>query len=205
MPKVKICGLTRKQDIKIVNKYLPSFVGFVFANSKRKVTKQQARDLIEMLDKRILPIGVFVNASVDEIVDTIKISGITAVQLHGNEDSTFINNLKREIPIEILIIKAIRVKDLSGVNEANKLKNVDYILFDTFVEGLEGGSGKTFGWELIKGYKKPYFLAGGLNNDNLETVIKKIKPYCLDVSTGVETNDFKDENKIRKFMEASYD
>lgn len=205
MPKVKICGLKRKEDIDIVNKYLPYFVGFVFANSKQNVTKEQAKELIEMLDKRILPVGVFVNASIDEIADTIKISGITAVQLHGNEDSTFIKNLKRKIPIEIFIIKAIRVKDLNEVNEANKLKNIDYVLFDTFVEGLEGGSGKTFDWDLIKGYKKPYFLAGGLNIDNIKTVKEKLNPYCVDISSGVETEGFKDEKKIKEFMEASYD
>jgi phosphoribosylanthranilate isomerase len=193
MTKIKICGLTRMQDIEYVNEALPDFIGFVFANSRRQISPDTAYQLKSALDYRIKAVGVFVNESIPAIKQLCQSNIIDYVQLHGDEDEEYIKKLSNQINTPI--IKAIRVKDLFSVIEA-QLLSCDFLLLDTFSDKEYGGTGKTFDWKLARDVKKPYFLAGGINYSNAKTAIESSKPYCLDVSSGVETNGVKDRNKI---------
>ncbi|QNU67398.1 phosphoribosylanthranilate isomerase [Ruminiclostridium herbifermentans] len=193
MTKIKICGLTRMQDIEYVNEALPDFIGFVFAKSRRQVNPDTAYQLKSALDYRIKAVGVFVNESISVIKQLCQSNIIDYIQLHGDEDEEYIKNLSCQINTPI--IKAVRVKDLSSIVTAQQLSG-DFLLLDTFSDKEYGGTGKTFDWKLAKYIEKPFFLAGGINYCNAKAAIDSSKPYCLDVSSGVETNGVKDRNKI---------
>ena len=205
--KIKICGLKRKKDIDIVNKYRPDYIGFVFAGSKRKVTKEQATELRKMLNSDILAVGVFVNEGIDKIVDLVEDKVIDLIQLHGDEDKEYIIKLREALStkqIDAKIIKAIRVK--SGdkkrcfKNNSKLITQIDYILFDTYSSKEYGGTGQAFDWNILKDIKQPFFLAGGLNSENVNDAIKTCNPYVVDVSSAVETDGYKDEEKIKEFI-----
>lgn len=198
MTRVKICGLSREADMVIVNHYLPDYAGFVFAESRRQVTLEVAKKLISMMDKSIIPVGVFVDASMDEVVKTVQFCGLRAVQLHGNEDESYASALKIKLP-EMMIMKAVRMKDENSAVQANVFP-CDLLLLDTYAKGEQGGTGQTFDWELAKQVTKPYLLAGGLSIDNVENAMALLCPYGVDVSSGVETNGFKDVLKIDGWM-----
>ncbi|EPR12554.1 phosphoribosylanthranilate isomerase [Ruminiclostridium papyrosolvens] len=191
--KIKICGLTRPQDIEYVNEALPDYIGFVFAKSKRQVTPETAEQLRKNLDSRVTVVGVFVNEDIAMITSLCKKGIIDIVQLHGDEGADYIELLRRKINNPI--IKAVRVKDSESVKASCSLP-CDYLLLDTYSGNDYGGTGKAFDWGLISDTDKPFFLAGGISAENAETAIKNIRPYCLDVSSGVETDSFKDRNKI---------
>ena len=193
MTKIKICGLTRLQDIEFVNEALPDFIGFVFANSRRRVSINTAFQLKNSLDYRIKAVGVFVNENISVIKQLCQSNIIDYVQLHGDEDEKYLRNLSQQISKPI--IKAIRVKDLSTIIAAQQL-SCEFLLLDTFSDKEYGGTGKTFDWSLAGGVVKPFFLAGGINSCNAKAAIDSSKPYCLDVSSGVETNGVKDKIKI---------
>ena len=193
MTKIKICGLTRIQDIEYVNEALPDFIGFVFANSRRRVSIDTAIQLKNLLDCRIKAVGVFVNENISSIKQLCQSNVIDYVQLHGDEDEEYLANLSQQISKPI--IKAIRVKDLSSILAAQQL-SCEFLLLDTFSDKEYGGTGKTFDWTLAGDVTKPFFLAGGLNSCNAKAAIDCSKPYCLDVSSGVETNGVKDRSKI---------
>ncbi len=193
MTKIKICGLSRVEDISLVNEALPDYIGFVFAKSKRQVGEALAEELKSKLSPSILSVGVFVNEARDKIIRLCKKNIIDLVQLHGDEDNEYINLLKANIAQPI--IKAVRVsieEDIKGAEEYN----CDYLLLDTYKEGLYGGSGHAFDWNLISGITKPFFLAGGVNTENVLRAIEIVKPYGVDVSSGVETEGMKDREKI---------
>ncbi len=191
--KIKICGLTRPQDIEYVNEALPDFIGFVFAKSKRQVTAETAEQLRKLLDSRIAVVGVFVNEDMDKITALCKKGIIDIVQLHGDESTDYIQSLRQKINNPI--IKAVRIKDSESVKTSCSLP-CDYLLLDTYSGNEYGGTGKVFDWGMISDTPKPFFLAGGVSSENAETAIKNVRPYCLDVSSGVETDSFKDRNKI---------
>jgi phosphoribosylanthranilate isomerase len=193
MAKIKICGLSRPVDITMVNEALPDYIGFVFAKSKRQVNEAIAEELKAMLNPKILAVGVFVNEEINQIVRLCNRNIIDIVQLHGDENEAYINELKSLIPNTI--IKAVRVRDNSDIVEAEKL-NSDYLLLDAYKEGSYGGSGDCFDWTMIAKLNKPYFLAGGINSGNVIEAITKLNPYAVDVSSGVETDGVKDKNKI---------
>lgn len=197
MPKIKICGLKRPEDIKIVNDYGPEFGGFVFAGSKRKIDFDTAKKLRALMDSEIQAIGVFVNEKIEFIEALCKENIIQLVQLHGDEDESYIKELKEKVKVPL--IKAVRVKSQKQILEAEKLP-VDYLLLDTYVEGTYGGSGVTFDKGLIPKLTKPYFLAGGLATENVLERIEGLMPYGVDVSSGVETNGFKDAKKVSAFI-----
>jgi phosphoribosylanthranilate isomerase len=196
MVKIKICGLKRMEDIEIVNKYKPDYIGFVFADSKRKVSHDLASKLKEHLDDEIISVGVFVNSSQEEILKLYNDGTIDVVQLHGNESEEFILNLKEKTNYKIIIINAIEMHvgiDLKKYEDSK----ADYLLFDS-----GKGSGKTFNWNLIrKDLKKEFFLAGGLSISNICQAIDEFNPYAVDLSSSLETDGFKDENKIKEIME----
>jgi len=193
MAKVKICGLTREEDIDAVNEVLPDYIGFVFAESKRKIDENRAAELKKRLDPRIKAVGDFVNDVPERIIRLCRNRIIDVVQLHGDEDETYIKQLKKHVSNEI--IRAIRVRNKDDIENAMNY-SADFLLFDTYREGLYGGSGKTFDWLLVTAVNRPFFLAGGINPENAIHAIKTVNPYCIDVSSGVETNGVKDPGKI---------
>lgn len=197
--KVKICGLRREEDIAYVNEYMPDYVGFVFAESKRKVTKEEAANLRILLKPEITPVGVFVNEDIQRMTEIVRDGIIDVVQLHGDETADYIRELKLMLS-DVTIIKAVRVASKEDVINCEKFP-VDYLLFDTFSFKGYGGTGNTFDWELVKNVKKPFFLAGGINSENVSKALKKTNPYAVDVSSAVETDGFKDREKIKAFMQ----
>ena len=200
MAKIKICGLKRLEDVEIVNKYKPDFVGFVFADSKRKVTPDLARQMKQNLDDSIQSVGVFVDAAIDEILEIHKRGIIDMAQLHGSESDEYIEELKKKSNCQLKIINAIEMDDEKDLLEYDN-STADYLLFDS-----GKGSGKTFDWRLIRqDLKKEFFLAGGLNYQNISQAINEFDPYAIDLSSSVETNGYKDELKIKKVMEAMND
>lgn len=193
MVKIKICGLSRQADIAIVNMVLPDYIGFVFAKSRRQVTKEQAAILKSSLNPKITAVGVFVNEDPGQILRLCDAHIIDMIQLHGDENETYIDDLKRKTACPI--IKAIRVRNGEDIRQAAQYPS-DYLLFDTYLEQAYGGGGKSFDWSLLKENQNTYFLAGGLDSDNVLQAIKSCSPYCIDVSSGVETDGVKDADKI---------
>ena len=190
MKKIKICGLKRREDIEYVNKYQPDYIGFVFAGKKRKLTYDQVVDLKKYLTSSIQVVGVFVNEEISFVEKLVKEHVIDLVQLHGQEDQKYIQALKEKV--DVSIIKAIQIKNEDSFNEHY---DVDYYLYD---HGT-GGTGESFDWSMLKEVDKPVFLAGGINLLNVDDALKK-NVYALDVSSGVETDGFKDEKKIKKIV-----
>lgn len=200
MIQIKICGLAREEDIRHVNTLKPDIIGFVFAESRRKVTREMARHLKSMLDASIRSAGVFVDAPISLIKELAAENIIDIVQLHGSETSCYIEELKSTLTCPV--IKAIRVENQNTILEAQKFP-CDYLLLDTFVPGEAGGSGITFDWSLIPPGIKPFFLAGGLDSNNVRSALTNCRPYGIDVSSGVETGGKKDPDKISAFIKAA--
>lgn len=200
MIQVKICGLTREDDILQVNSLNPDIIGFVFAKSRRRVTKDQAQHLKSMLKPSIRSAGVFTDAPISLIKELVQENIIDIVQLHGNETADYIEEIKSILSCPI--IKAIRVDSMETILKAQKLR-CDYLLLDTYIPGEMGGSGITFNWNIIPPEIKPYFLAGGLDSSNVKSALSNCRPYGIDVSSGVETNGLKDPDKISAFIKAA--
>ncbi|KPU43597.1 N-(5'-phosphoribosyl)anthranilate isomerase [Oxobacter pfennigii] len=192
MVKVKICGLKRSEDIKYVNALKPDYAGFVFAKSKRQVTLSEAGELIANLNKGIKKVGVFVDEDIEKVKDASFALKLDIIQLHGNEPNEYIKKLNG-----YEVWKAVSIKSHEGIKRL-KQYNADAILLD---QG-GGGTGISFDWDIIKGISvnTPIILAGGLNSQNVEDAIKTVKPYAVDVSSGVETDGFKDCSKIYDFI-----
>jgi phosphoribosylanthranilate isomerase len=192
MTKIKICGLSREADIEAVNRVLPDYIGFVFAESRRKVSMETAAALKVKLDTRIQAVGVFVNEDIERIAEIYRRGIIDIVQLHGDEDDVYINELKNLCCCPV--IKAVGVSSFLPA-----LSNgADFLLFDTLTK-QRGGTGTAFDWNILKDYReRPYFLAGGLSIENVEAAVRLLHPYCVDVSSGVETEEVKDARKINE-------
>ncbi|UNP77469.1 phosphoribosylanthranilate isomerase [Bacillus nitratireducens] len=195
--KVKICGITDVETAKHACEYGADAIGFVFAESKRKITPGLAKEIIQELPANVLKVGVFVNESVEVIQKIADECGLTHVQLHGDEDNQQIRRLK------IPSIKALGVTSEDDMKNAQTYE-VDYILFDSPKEKFHGGNGKKFSWELLahmpKESREKTILAGGLNTINIEEAIQTVQPYMVDVSSGVETEGKKDLKKIKQFI-----
>lgn len=195
--KVKICGITDMETAKRACEYGADALGFVFAESKRKITPGLAKEIIQELPANVLKIGVFVNESVEVIQKITGNCGLTHVQLHGGEDNHQIRRLN------IPSIKSLGVTSESDMKNAQGYET-DYILFDSPKEKFHGGNGKTFSWELLaympKELREKTILAGGLNTLNIEEAIRTVRPYMVDVSSGVETEGKKDVEKIKQFI-----
>ncbi|EJR12900.1 N-(5'phosphoribosyl)anthranilate isomerase [Bacillus paranthracis] len=195
--KVKICGITDMETAKRACEYGADAIGFVFAESKRKITPGLAKEIIQELPANVLKIGVFVNESVEVIQIIADECGLTHVQLHGDEDNHQIRRLN------IPSIKALGITSEADMRNAQAYET-DYILFDSPKEKFHGGNGKTFSWELLahmpKELREKTILAGGLNTLNIEEAIRTVRPYMVDVSSGVETEGKKDVEKIKQFI-----
>ena len=196
MVKIKICGIKRFEDIEIVNRYKPDYIGFVFAKSKRKVSHDFASKLKNKLDSDILAVGVFVDADENEILRLYDEGIIDMAQLHGNESDEYILSLKEKTDYKLKIINAIEMHENIDLTIYNN-SHADYLLFDS-----GKGSGITFDWNLIgKNLDKEFFIAGGLDISNIPLVIDEFNPYGVDLSSSLEIDGVKDENKIREIME----
>ena len=195
MTKIKFCGLSREEDIKAVNELKPDYIGFVFwPRSSRAVTREQASQLKSILNPSIKAVGVFVDEDIEVIKSLLDDGIIDIAQLHGHEDDDYINELKTSSGKPIIKAFKIRSEEDGKLAEAS---SADMVLLDS---GM--GTGKTFNWEIIKGVNRPYFLAGGLAPDNAADAIRELHPYALDVSSGIETEGFKDTKKMADFYEA---
>lgn len=196
MTKIKICGLSRPEDIQAVNQAGADYAGFVFAPSKRQVSFQQAEELIAGLHPRITPVGVFVNVSPDQVAVAVQQTGIRAVQLHGDETPEQMAQIRSLCP-QVHLWRAVRVQTREDLIQADQL-GADALVLDSYHPTQYGGTGITGNWELIAGMllSTPFFLAGGLNADNLEQAIHMVRPMGVDLSGGVETGGSKDQEKI---------
>ena len=194
--KIKICGLFREEDIEYANEVKPDYIGFVFAKSRRQISYEQAKQLKAKLDEGIVTVGVYVDAPVREVVKCLEHGIIDVAQLHGNETEEDIQYIKAVTCKPV--IKAIKVKQLVDI-EAWLDSSADYLLLDN-----GQGTGQSFDWNILHDINilnRKFFLAGGIHADNIQDAILSVSPYCIDVSSGAETNGLKDINKMRKLTE----
>lgn len=193
MTKIKLCGLSRPADIAVANALKPEYIGFVFApTSKRYVSPERAAALKAMLAPNIQAVGVFVNEAVEAVAELLERGVIDLAQLHGTEDRVYIERLRTLT--DRPIIQAFRIGAAHDAQTALR-STADRILLDA-----GAGDGNGFDWNLIRGYNRPYFLAGGLCPDNIERAITQLHPYAVDVSSGIETNGVKDPIKMAAFI-----
>lgn len=197
-------------DIEYANRVKPDLVGFIFANTRRKISATQAKQFREALDAEIPAVGVFVNEEISVITSLVQDGCIDMIQLHGEEDADYIRRLRAVC--DVPVIKAVKVQTVEQIRQAAALP-VDYLLLDTYRKGVLGGTGEAFDWELLRAAKiaagdtaegalfgKPYFLAGGLHAGNLREAAS-LGSYGLDVSSGIETDGSKDFTKMVEVME----
>lgn len=199
MIRVKICGLKTIEDIHMVNRLKPDYIGFVFAGTKRRISYEQAEIMKKALLTEIASVGVFVNERPEQVAETARKGILDLIQLHGDEDASYVRRLKELT--DKPVIKAVRVRSPGDILRAQEL-GTEYLLLDTYREGEYGGSGETFSWEMIPGLSKPYFLAGGLDSLNVRDALGRLSPWAVDVSSSVETEGKKDEEKVRQFIDA---
>lgn len=195
MTKIKMCGLSRTQDIKFANEIMPEFVGFVFApGSRRCISEETAAELKWELDYRIAAVGVFVDAPAAFVADLARREVIDLVQLHGSENSSYIARLRSMV--DVPIIQAFRVSSPYDIEFA-ALSDADLVLLDS-----GAGSGKGFDHSLIKGLNRPYILAGGMGPENAREAAEKLRPYAIDASSSLEIDGVKSFERMKAFAEA---
>ncbi|MCQ2451924.1 MAG: phosphoribosylanthranilate isomerase [Oscillospiraceae bacterium] len=186
MIKIKLCGLSRPEDILQANSLHPACIGFVFAKkSKRYVSPEKAAELKALLHPSILAVGVFVNEEPETVAELLNDGILDLAQLHGSEDDSYIRRLRQLTTRPIL--QAFRIDSPRDVLRANT-SIADLVLLDSG----GGGTGTAFDWQLLQGIQRPYFLAGGLNPDNIGSALACLQPYGVDVSSGIETDGLKD-------------
>lgn len=192
---VKICGITDLSTALAAVEAGADALGFVFASSRRQATIAQAREIIKNLPPRVEKIGVFVNTSPLTIAEIAAFCGLTGVQLCGNEPPDF------SLAGPYKVIRTVPVRSNGSIPNLNRYR-AHAFLFDTFKAGAYGGTGEVFDWNLLSGIDspKPVIVAGGLNPENVQEAVSRIRPFGVDVSSGVETNGRKDVMKIRQFV-----
>ena len=211
-PKVKMCGISKVETIPAVVEAKPDYMGLVFAPSKRQVTVDQAKTLVEELhrgyaqkygsdtehDKNdtIKTVGVFVNETVDNLITIANEANLDAVQLHGDEDEAFIQSLKERTNVEVW--KAIQIRTAADTEKWID-SSADMLLFDAYHKDERGGTGEVFDWSSLDAFERPFMLAGGIDSTNVARAIRTVRPYGIDISSGIETNGVKDDEKITAF------
>jgi phosphoribosylanthranilate isomerase len=195
MTKIKLCGLYRPCDIETANELKPEYIGFVFASkSKRYITPEKAANLKRLLNPNIKAVGVFVDENPENIVCLLNSGTIDICQLHGSEDEAYIHDLRQLT--DRAIIKAFRIQSAGDIEAVNRC-TAEYVLLDS-----GAGAGTVFDWGLVKSIRRPYFLAGGLDVDNVANAVKTLHPFAVDVSSGIETNGVKNKTKMAAFVAA---
>ena len=215
-PKVKMCGISKVETIPAVVEAKPDYMGLVFAPSKRQVTVDQAKILVSELHKQyanrynrnviqwsndvvqefIKTVGIFVNETLDNLVTIATEVNLDAVQLHGDEDEVFIQSLKERTNVEVW--KAIQIRSAADA-EAWIDSNADMLLFDAYHKDERGGTGEVFDWSCLDEFERPFMLAGGIDSTNVARAIRTVRPYGIDISSGIETEGVKDDEKIKAF------
>ena len=204
-PKVKMCGISKVETIPAVVEAKPDYMGLVFAPSKRQVTVEQAKILIEELHKQCInhydtkvvkTVGVFVNETLDNLVRIADTANLDAVQLHGDEDEAFIQSLKERTNVEVW--KAIQIRTAADTEKWID-SSADMLLFDAYHKDERGGTGEVFDWSSLDAFERPFMLAGGIDSTNVARAIRTVRPYGIDISSGIETNGVKDDEKITAF------
>jgi len=200
--RVKICGITNSEDAQAAVEYGADALGFVFAKSPRQITKEHARDIIKKLPPFVSPVGVFVDEKADMIKEICDFCGIHTVQLHGNEQPSYLKELEG-----YKLIKAFRVKEEDDLKPLANYKPHAFLL-DSYVEGTMGGTGVPFKLEVARQAHKygNIILSGGLTPENVKEAIQIVKPYAVDVSSGVESSPGKKDKLLMKqfIMNAKY-
>ena len=217
-PKVKMCGISKIETIPAVIEANPDYMGLVFAPSKRQVTVEQAKTLVEELHKQyanrynrnaeqysnqtlihqefIKTVGIFVNETLDNLVTIATEVNLDAVQLHGDEDEAFIQSLKERTNVEVW--KAVQIRSAADA-EAWIDSSADMLLFDAYHKDERGGTGEVFDWSCLDEFERPFMLAGGIDSTNVARAIRTVRPYGIDISSGIETEGVKDDEKIKSF------
>ena len=217
-PKVKMCGISKIETIPAVIEANPDYMGLVFAPSKRQVTVDQAKTLVEELHKQyanrynrdaeqysnqtliyqefIKTVGIFVNETLDNLVTIATEVNLDAVQLHGDEDEAFIQSLKERTNVEVW--KAVQIRSAADA-EAWIDSSADMLLFDAYHKDERGGTGEVFDWSCLDEFERPFMLAGGIDSTNVARAIRTVRPYGIDISSGIETEGVKDDEKIKAF------
>ena len=215
-PKIKMCGISKVETIPAVVEAKPDYMGLVFAPSKRQVTVDQAKILVSELHKQyanrynrnviqwsndvvqefIKTVGVFVNETLDNLVTIATEVNLDAVQLHGDEDEAFIQSLKERTNVEVW--KAVQIR--SAADAAAWIdSSADMLLFDAYHKDERGGTGEVFDWSCLDEFERPFMLAGGIDSTNVARAIRTVRPYGIDISSGIETEGVKDDEKITAF------
>ncbi|MCD7905174.1 MAG: phosphoribosylanthranilate isomerase [Clostridiales bacterium] len=197
-PLIKICGLRRIEDAKIINAFPVSFVGFVFAKSKRQIDPGTALEIKKLLRKDIKTVGVFADMALSEVRYITDLTGIDIVQLHSDESNWFCGNFRDKT-----VWKSFAVRDGSSIEAAEKYK-IDGYLLDAYDKEERGGTGKVFKWDLAADFAKNHFtiLAGGISPENIARAIEAVHPQVIDLSSSLETEGFKDYNKVKALFDA---
>ena len=211
-PKVKMCGISKVETIPAVVEAKPDYMGLVFAPSKRQVTVDQAKTLVEELHKQytkrynngaeqsnndeIKTVGVFVNETLDNLVSIATEANLDVVQLHGDEDEAFIQSIKERSNVEVW--KAVQIRNAADA-EAWIDSSADMLLFDAYHKDERGGTGEVFDWSCLDEFERPFMLAGGIDSTNVARAIRTVRPYGIDISSGIETKGVKDDEKIKAF------
>ena len=211
-PKVKMCGISKVETIPAVVEAKPDYMGLVFAPSKRQVTVDQAKTLVAELHKQytkrynngaeqsnndeIKTVGVFVNETLDNLVSIATETNLDAVQLHGDEDEAFIQSIKERSNVEVW--KAVQIRNAADA-EAWIDSSADMLLFDAYHKDERGGTGEVFDWSCLDEFERPFMLAGGIDSTNVARAIRTVRPYGIDISSGIETKGVKDDEKIKAF------
>lgn len=199
MAKVKICGLKEEEHVKAAIEAGATWIGFMFAQSKRQISFEQARKLAQHIPEHVKKVGVFVNPTAQQVREAVELVDLDYVQYHGNEEAQFIKQLGYPS------IKAFSIKNADDVKRASQYE-VDYYLFDAPGTNYAGGSGHVFDWTLLDQLfipKSKVILAGGLNSENVLHAIAQVNPFGVDVSSGVEKNGIKDSQLIKQFIETA--
>jgi len=195
--KVKVCGMTSLKDALVAVEGGADAVGFIFyKKSPRSVTMKTVREIVLELPPFVDTVGVFVDETAEQINKIADYCNLDIIQLHGDESPTFCKKIRRKV------IKAFRIKDMQSVKKLSSFQ-VSGFLLDTFSENLHGGTGKVFDWNLALPAKKfgPVIMAGGLTPNNVQQAVRQIRPYGVDVCSGVESEPgIKDHKKVRAFL-----
>ena len=205
MPKVKMCGISKVETIPAIIDAKPDYMGLVFAPSKRQVTVEQAKILVEELHKQyavrynsetIKTVGVFVNETIENLLKIAEEVKLDVIQLHGDEDESFIQILKEQSNVEVW--KAVQVRSAADAEKWID-SSADMLLFDAYHKDERGGTGEVFDWSSLDEFERPFMLAGGIDSTNVARAIRTVRPYGIDISSGIETEGVKDNEKIKAF------
>ena len=204
-PKVKMCGISKVETIPAIVDAKPDYIGLVFAPSKRQVTVEQAKILVEELHKQyavrynsetIKIVGVFVNETVENLLKIAEEVKLDVIQLHGDEDESFIQILKEQSNVEVW--KAVQVRSAADAEKWID-SSADMLLFDAYHKDERGGTGEVFDWSSLDEFERPFMLAGGIDSTNVARAIRTVRPYGIDISSGIETEGVKDDEKMKAF------